>query len=128
MNSAGMNFQQIKLTSVLFGNDYHNWSLCGAYATEDGIELKFKRTKYQDQQAVQDQTYCFTVIVDEQNCENIDITENDFQEYWETVVEKFIINQLNGVEWSECGNDYCVIDEFIRIDEYGELNCEQDCY
>lgn len=71
---------------------------------------------------------CFTVIVDEQNCENIDITENDFQEYWETVVEKFIINQLNGVEWSECGNDYCVIDELIRIDEYGELNCEQDCY
>lgn len=50
MNSARMNFQQIKLTSVLFGNDYHNWSLCGAYATEDGIELKFKRTKYQDQQ------------------------------------------------------------------------------
>lgn len=123
-----MNFQQIKLTGALFGGDYHDWRLCGAYATEDGIELKFKRTKYNDHQPVQEQMYWFTVIEDEQNYDELEMYDDDLQQYWEDVVETFIIEHLNGIDWSEYENDYCLIDELIRIDDVGELSYEQDCY
>lgn len=123
-----MNFRTIKLTNALFGG-MHEWSLCGVYATDDGIELKFEQTRYDEHDnPIHDQTYCFTVIEDEDNYQPINMLENDFQQYWETVVEPFINDQLTSVHWSESGNDYRVIDELVRIDEVGELNCEQNCY
>lgn len=111
-----MDFRQIKVTNRLNGNALHNWYLYRNLAVEERIELIFVRVRFGKQ------VYRFNVIEDELNDEDMDLSGDDLQEFWENVVEKHIIEQLNSVKTSERRT----YDELVQINEYGELRYDRD--